>query len=108
MSGVSWHLVYLQRKAVVEDGLRPEDHELFQNAGLVYINQGDTTQLLDFIQDEKNQVNASITITCPPMKGPLSLCQMSNSIHRYPKTNHTLLLWSEQYFFLHSLCVFTH
>uniref|UniRef100_A0A673WB07 Glomulin, FKBP associated protein b n=1 Tax=Salmo trutta TaxID=8032 RepID=A0A673WB07_SALTR len=40
---------------VVEDGLRPEDHELFQNAGLVYINQGDTTQLLDFIQDEKNQ-----------------------------------------------------
>uniref|UniRef100_A0A8C8G943 Glomulin, FKBP associated protein b n=1 Tax=Oncorhynchus tshawytscha TaxID=74940 RepID=A0A8C8G943_ONCTS len=40
---------------VVEDGLRPEDHELFQNAGLAYINQGDTTQLLDFIQDEKNQ-----------------------------------------------------
>ncbi|XP_031641627.1 glomulin-like [Oncorhynchus kisutch] len=43
------------RKAVVEDGLRPEDHELFQNAGLAYINQGDTTHLLDFIQDEKNQ-----------------------------------------------------
>uniref|UniRef100_A0A673W1N3 Glomulin, FKBP associated protein b n=1 Tax=Salmo trutta TaxID=8032 RepID=A0A673W1N3_SALTR len=45
---------------VVEDGLRPEDHELFQNAGLVYINQGDTTQLLDFIQDEKNQVNGIV------------------------------------------------
>uniref|UniRef100_A0A8C8I0C4 Glomulin, FKBP associated protein b n=1 Tax=Oncorhynchus tshawytscha TaxID=74940 RepID=A0A8C8I0C4_ONCTS len=45
---------------VVEDGLRPEDHELFQNAGLAYINQGDTTQLLDFIQDEKNQVNGIV------------------------------------------------
>uniref|UniRef100_A0A4W5P940 Glomulin, FKBP associated protein b n=1 Tax=Hucho hucho TaxID=62062 RepID=A0A4W5P940_9TELE len=62
------------QKAVVEDGLRPEDHELFQNAGLAYINQGDTTQLLDFIQDEKNQ-------TCSPMELMLIFLGQVDDLH---------------------------
>ncbi|CAB1332121.1 unnamed protein product [Coregonus sp. 'balchen'] len=44
------------REAVVEEGLRPEDHELFQNTGLTCINQGDTAKLVDFIQDKNNQM----------------------------------------------------
>ncbi|XP_041696212.2 glomulin-like isoform X2 [Coregonus clupeaformis] len=55
MAGQLQDVIQRWREAVVEDGLRPEDHELFQNAGLMCINQGDTTQLLDFIQDEKNK-----------------------------------------------------
>uniref|UniRef100_A0A8C7PWF6 Glomulin, FKBP associated protein b n=1 Tax=Oncorhynchus mykiss TaxID=8022 RepID=A0A8C7PWF6_ONCMY len=70
---------------VVEDGLRPEDHELFQNAGLAYINQGDTTQLLDFIQDEKNQVNAShsnlVSQTCSPMELMLIFLGQVDDLH---------------------------
>lgn len=39
------------------EDFKPEDHELFLNAGHTCIAQGDYTQLLDFIKEEANQVN---------------------------------------------------
>lgn len=40
--------------------LKAEDHELFVNVGQMCIAQGDSAQLLDFISDEKNQVNVEV------------------------------------------------
>lgn len=39
------------------EDFKPEDHELFLNAGRTCIAQGDSSQLLDFIKEEANQVN---------------------------------------------------
>ncbi|KAF4112206.1 hypothetical protein G5714_007001 [Onychostoma macrolepis] len=44
----------VQRWRTAED-FKPEDHELFLNAGHTCIAQGDYTQLLDFIKEEANQ-----------------------------------------------------
>ncbi|XP_016398495.1 glomulin-like [Sinocyclocheilus rhinocerous] len=44
----------VQRWRTTED-FKPEDHELFLNAGHTCIAQGDYTQLLDFIKEEANQ-----------------------------------------------------
>ncbi|XP_043098481.1 glomulin, FKBP associated protein b [Puntigrus tetrazona] len=44
----------LQRWRTTED-FKPEDHDLFLNAGRTCIAQGDYTQLLDFIKEEANQ-----------------------------------------------------
>ncbi|KAM6963094.1 glomulin-like [Aplochiton taeniatus] len=38
-----------------EGSLKPEDHKLFKNVGSSCISQGQSAQLLSFIQDEKNQ-----------------------------------------------------
>lgn len=40
--------------------MKAEDHELFLNVGQMCIAQGDSAQLLDFISDEKNQVNMEV------------------------------------------------
>lgn len=39
------------------EDFKPEDHELFLNAGRTCIAQGDSSELLDFIKEEANQVN---------------------------------------------------
>lgn len=39
------------------EDFKPEDHELFLNAGRTCIAQGDSSQLLVFIKEEANQVN---------------------------------------------------
>ncbi|XP_050968793.1 glomulin, FKBP associated protein b [Labeo rohita] len=44
----------VQRWRTTED-FKPEDHELFLNAGHTCIAQGDSIQLLDFIKEEANQ-----------------------------------------------------
>lgn len=39
------------------EDFKPEDHELFLNAGRTCIAQGDSSELLNFIKEEANQVN---------------------------------------------------
>ncbi|XP_062308524.1 glomulin-like [Osmerus eperlanus] len=55
MTENQFHDVIQRWRDTPDDSLKPEDHELFQNVGSTFIAQGDSAQMLNFIQDDKNQ-----------------------------------------------------